>query len=163
MSIINSVMEFKHTIVEELGSTPLAPSANKRVTTSLDGDSSTLSPTTSPTVNAGAYGSGSLSGGAKTLDLTAIPSTGGVSVDLTGKKLRRMSIKNNGSSAMTFKSGASNGYTAPFSSGGQVIQPGCRLMIELLDTAPAVSSTVKTFDITGTGTDAFSYKMDFGS
>jgi len=109
----------------------------------------------------------SLSGGAKTIDLTALLSTYGRILDGTGLKVRLLRFENRGTHVMTIGKGATNGYDL---FGGSIApavpapdgttQTG--LMISFGDGLAAIDGTHKTIDVAGTLTEQFALSIDLG-
>ena len=111
--------------------------------------------------------------GTTTIDLTAaagvaLPLAASRTVDATGKKLvaMRLSCPATNSGAVNVAPGASNGY-ALLGSGNDVdVRPGETLIAITSGVAsgkPAVSSTVKNIDITGTTNDVILVELYFGT
>lgn len=103
-----------------------------------------------------------LSGGAATIDLTAVPSAGG-NVSFSGLKLRGYLFKTptTNSGTVTITKGASNGYTIG-TNWKETLAPGQEVVKWMDDEAETCDGTHKTLDLTGTGTDAFSYEVIAG-
>lgn len=141
---------------EVLGDDTLSTTA-KTVTHSQFSESATPSPAV--VFSGDVY---ALSGGAKTLDLTALYTVGGGSADGTGYKVQGFYFKNLGANAMTIVGGASNGYLIFGTSGSVVIQPSGWMVINHIDASADVSSTVKTIDVSGTGSQTFECAMILG-
>lgn len=105
-----------------------------------------------------------LSTGALTIDLTALtPDINGATLDLTGKKVRALFFHNlSSTNTMTFAKGASNGLDSLSGSWTMTLLAGERRCIDLSAVAvasiAAISASIKTIDVSGTGTDTF----DFG-
>jgi len=92
-----------------------------------------------------------LSGGAATLDLTAITDLLGLgTVTISGltPAWTKFTNPSTNANAVTIAKGASNGYTGFGSSFSITLQPGGEILIRLATVA--VSGSVKTLDITGT-------------
>ena len=113
--------------------------------------SDVLSATTTPPVTKFAFVVKALSGGAGTIDLTALPHDG-ATVDMTGLKIQALKIKNkSGNAAMTFTEGASNGYALLGAAFSFILLAGQEITIRGNDATPDVASGDRTIDITGTG------------
>lgn len=99
-----------------------------------------------------------LSGGAATIDLTALTNSGdtaGGSLDLTGLKVQAIYFEvSSGDSAMTITTGATNGYNLPHAGFSYQLAGGESLMLSLNETAQDVGASDKDIDIAGTGTDS---------
>lgn len=102
-----------------------------------------------------------LTAGAVTVDLTALEGVN-TTVDGDGKRPRFIYIKNNGAAAMTFTKGASNGSTILGTTWTVIVAPGKMFQQECADDVPAISATVKTIDVTGTGTETFDLAIIIG-
>lgn len=114
-----------------------------------------LSATTAVPVTKKAFDTVALVTGAKTLDFTALNDDLLGSIDLTGLKIQIFKLYNLGAAAMTVAKGASNGYTGFGSSFSVVVPPGGEVVFYGAEGAADVSGSVKTIDITGTGTQTF--------
>lgn len=123
-----------------------------------------LTSSTTPTVNAEGVGIATLSGGAVTLDLTAATGLNGVAVSFSGKAPRAILFENPAANAnaITIAKGASNGYTGLGASFSLTLQPKQKALVYLENAGTAVSGTVKTFDLTGTGAQFLKYQLIAG-
>lgn len=169
-STFSCTLMAQFTAQETLGTSDApAASSDKRLThDGFNVSALTFSSSTTPDVERVAYFAKSLSGGAATIDLTAVAHNG-QTVDMTGKKLRAMLVKfdsaNTGS--LNIAPGASNGYDLFGASNDMTIpaqtgtMPGL-LLITFGDNAPAVAAADKNIDLTGTGTETFYFGMWFG-
>lgn len=122
----------------------------------------TLTGSSSPNVTAHAVGKQALSAGAATIDLRSVTGLNGVAVDLNGLKPRYVLLENTGANDMVVAKGASNGYTGFGSAFSVTVKAGCRHLMEIGDSGTAVSSTVKTLDVTGTGSQELKYQIVAG-
>lgn len=123
----------------------------------------TLTSATTPDVTKAAYQTVTLSGGAATIDLTSLLLNASA-VTLDGTQPRGVHLKNTGAASMTIAKGASNGYTGFGASFSVTLPPNAGFLMEWgTDNATAVSSTVKTLDITGTGTDTLQVSVAAGT
>ena len=115
-----------------------------------------LTSTSTPAITQVASFLTTLSGGAATIDLTALTDAGGA-LDLTGLKVQAIYFKvSAGDSAMTFTTGASNGYNL----GGDalfsvILAGGESACYSWNETSQDVAAGDKDLDIAGTGTDSF--------
>lgn len=123
-----------------------------------------LTGTTTPPVTAHGVGAVTMTAGAGTLDLRALTGLNGAAVDLNGLKPRAILFENPATNAnpITIAKGASNGYTGLGSAFSITLQPGQKHLARLGAAGTAVSATVKTFDITGTGTQVLKYQTVAG-
>jgi len=155
------------TVTEILPNNTYSASSSKRtVTHDQFNPSRTLDATTTPNATEVAAFQAVLSSGALTLDLTALVTTNGKTLDASALKLRQILIVNPGSNDITIKTGASNGYAAsskPFHANGQIVPAGGDLLLFFNAGTPAVSGSVKTLDLAGTGTDFAYIEMVFGT
>lgn len=105
--------------------------------------------------NLSSHFTGNLSGGAATLDLTALPD----GANFSGKKIRGFAIRISYSATgvVTVAKGSSNGYpilgTADGVDGTVDIDRGI-FIVSLDDPVPAVSGTQKTVDLSSADSDA---------
>ena len=101
-----------------------------------------------------------MTAGAATLDLRACEGTQGA-VDLNGLKPRVIIIEAKAGNAnpITIAKGASNGYTGFGAAFSITLQPGQKVMIDDNGAGTAVSGTVKTLDVSGTGTQGLNYMI----
>ena len=115
----------------------------------------TVTGDTTPNATKAAYQTFTLTDGAATVDLTSLLLNGSA-VTFDGLNPRAIHIKNTGAASMTFAKGASNGFTGLGASFSLTLPAGAGVLVDWpSDNATAVSSTVKTIDVTGTGTDTF--------
>ena len=111
-----------------------------------------LSSTTTPDVEAVSYQVAALVAGAKTIDLTALPTTEGT-YNATGKKVRAFMVKNRtGNAALTISEGATDGYALLGAGFSFRLAANQQAVFYLADAAPVVAAADKTIDLSGTGT-----------
>jgi hypothetical protein len=122
----------------------------------------TLDGTTTPDITKAAYQTFTLVAGAKTIDLTDLL-LNAAAVTFSGLKPRAIRFRNTGAAAMTIAKGASNGYTGLGSAFSLTLQPGQSQLFYLHDQGTAVSGSVKTFDVSGTGTDTLQFSAVAGT
>jgi len=105
-----------------------------------------------------------LTAGAATIDLTAMPSTNGATVDGTGKRVQAAKFKNPSDNAnnMTITEGASNGYDGFGASFSIILVPGAEVTIFTNDGGTDISGTNKTIDIAGTSTQTLEVSLVLG-
>lgn len=121
-----------------------------------------LTPSSTPDVEAVSYQTLALTAGAKTIDLTALPVTGGT-YDATGKKVRAFMVKNKaGNAVLTVSEGATNGYALLGTGFTFKLLAGQQLLVYLADSAPTVASGDKTIDFAGTGTEESEISIAIG-
>lgn len=123
-----------------------------------------LNATSTPAVTKGWQDQVALSGGAVTIDLTALALTGLTSVDFTGLKVQAVKIKVSASAtgAMTFVPGATTGYNIFGASGSLVLPPGGVAVIYAPEGWADVGAGAKNIDVSGTGTETFWIEMVAG-
>lgn len=101
-----------------------------------------------------------LSGGAASIDLTALLGVNDVSQDATGLKVQTLIVDNPSSNPITLSPGASNPY-ALFGAGNDLVVPaGAVMSFYFADQLADVGASAKTIDLSGTGTDTI--KIGFG-
>lgn len=127
----------------------------------------TLSGSSTPDLDVVCFTKVTLSGGSKTLDLTATVDVSGVTFDFTGKKLCLLRIYNPSANSVNITAGAANPYTDFWGTSNDLdLDAGEEIMKRVRDSNSnpnaAVSATVKNIDWSGTGTDFFLVTMGFG-
>lgn len=132
--------------------------ADQTFTHVIDGDSGSLTGSSTPAVSKAWSDEVQLTAGALSLDLTSL-SRGSVlsSLDLTGLKLQLIKIKAAiaNTDTVTIADGASNGYSIFGDTSGSItLGSGDVAMFLFAETLPDVSATVKTIDISSSDTDA---------
>ena len=143
--------------------TPAATDAKSLVTHDGFNVASDLTSTTGVPVTKAATFTIALSGGAISIDLTALPGTNLGTVDMSTLKVQFVLFQNPlGNAAMTIADGASNGYGGWGASFLVVLQPGCSCMLQGLDLEPDVGASAKVWDITGTGTESLNVSVVCG-
>lgn len=135
------------------------------VTLSGMNTSVTLGAGTTPAVTKGTAFQQALSGGAATIDLTALPGlTGEETIDGTGLKIQTLKLANpsDNNGTITVVQGASNAYqlgganfTIPIPVGGEVT-------LYFPEGNPDVASGAKEIDLSGTGTDPLNVSVTLG-
>jgi hypothetical protein len=148
---------------------PSTPAANSAASLTHDAFniSQSLGAATTPVGTKIAFFELALSGGAASIDLTALPHNGGT-VDGTGLKVQAALFRNPAANAaMTVKDGASNGYNIFGDSSGQVTIPGhatkaSAVMLFFPEGLPDVAAGAKTIDVTGTGTEVLEVGLVLG-
>lgn len=112
-----------------------------------------------------ASGTKLLSGGAGTLDMTALPGkTADETVDATGLKLQLAIFHNLDANAntITVTFGAANPYLLGGTGFKWILSPGDTLMVKKKDSAPDVAAGAKDIDLAGTGAQGLEYHCVFG-
>ena len=125
--------------------------SNPSVTHIIGLGSTQRTPTTTPPTSKSWEGVVTLSAGAATLDLTALPYGTLSAVDLTGLKINAIHLFAHATNTapITVAPGLTNPYDPDFDT--LVLQPRDEVIIRKhLATLPAVASGVKTLDFTGT-------------
>lgn len=137
-------------------------------TVTVDGlsEESTLSASTTPPVTKHSHGQKALSAGSATIDLTSLPDISGTAgaVTFNGLKVQRAIFENpiTNANAITVTVGGSDGYLLGGAAWKYILQPGSRIHIENVDTAPDVASNAKNIDITGTGSQELNFHLVAG-
>jgi len=124
----------------------------------------TLKSDSSPPVTCGALFQQALTGGAATIDLTALDGFNDKVVSGTGLRVQLLRVKNPVTNAnpITVAKGASNGYDG-FGAGFSVtLQPGAEATLLTNDAGGDIGSGNKTLDLTGTGTQALDVEIIMG-
>lgn len=105
-----------------------------------------------------------MSGGAGTIDLTAVPGPHGSTVNGNTKKVRACKFVNpaTNANAITIVGGASNGYLLFGASGSIVLLPGDEVTLYKKDNAVTIDGTHKTLDISGNGAQELHCAFIFG-
>lgn len=94
-----------------------------------------------------------LSGGNLTVNLAAVVTNDGRTVDFTSSKIQFIKLRNKSTNAnaMVIANGASNGIDIFGATFSFTLQPGQAVMFDLNNLCPTVASGDRTFDVTGTG------------
>lgn len=152
-------------VTETVGTDAAAYASSSRNSVQFTGGrkEETLTSSSTPAVTTHAVGALTLSSGAGTLDLRTLTGLNGAAVDLNGLKPRYILLHNTGANAMTVAIGASNGYTGLGAAAQLTIPAGCRALLEFGTGGTAVSGSVKTLDISGTGAQVLKYQIVAGS
>lgn len=153
------------TIAETLATNvPAATAANRVVTHNQFNKNVTLTGATSPPVTTCANFNKAMSGGAATVDLTALTGTNGATVDGTGLKVQCMKVSAPASNAnaITLKFGASNPYNLLGSAFQVQLSPGQEIQIFGDDDTPDIASNAKNLDMAGTGTQSLDFAIVMG-
>lgn len=105
-----------------------------------------------------------LSAGAATIDLRALPATNGGTLDGNGLKVQLVKFRNKPENAndITIVKGATNGYNLAGANFSVTLAPDQELTLYLDDKAPDVSGTAKTLDVTGTGSQILEVEFVLG-
>lgn len=152
-------------VTETIGTDAAAYVASNRNSVQYTGGrkEETLNAGSTPSATVHAVGKLTLSSGSGTIDLRTLTGLNGVAVDLNGLKPRYVLLHNTGANDMTVAKGASNGYTGFGSSFSMTVKAGCRVLLEIGENGTAISGTVKTLDVTGTGAQELKYQLVAGS
>jgi hypothetical protein len=105
-----------------------------------------------------------LTSGAATIDLTALPSVYNATVDGTGLRVQLVKLKapaTNGN-AVTIVPGASNGYNLFGATSKITLQPGEQVEFLGIDLQPEIGNSAKTIDISGTGSQKLDVQLVMG-
>lgn len=150
-------------VTESIGNVPLVDANQSSILHDKLNRSVSLSGSTTPAVSVVIAETFALTAGAGTIDLTAMTGTNGATVNATGLKAKLCKIHNPATNAaFTVKAGATNPYPLLGAAFLIVLQPDQEILAYLLDAGSAVSSTVKSIDLAGTGTQAIEMIIVFG-
>lgn len=118
-----------------------------------------------PAVTEGGLCTKAMTAGAATLDLTALVDVRGRTFSLSGLKVVSVKIVALAANAgpVTISKGASNGYTGFGSAYSETLPAGAEVTRYLGSSGTAVSGTVKTLDLAGTGTDGVQISIAGGT
>lgn len=121
----------------------------------------TLNSSSTPAATVMASFNKALSGGAATIDLTALVGTGGGAVSLNGLKVRAIKITApiGNANPITLVNGASNGHNLTGGAISIVIYPGQEILMYLKDASVAVDGTHKTWDLSGTAAQSLNFEI----
>lgn len=148
--------KFQATVIETLGSNTDSASATRRKVIHDQFDEfGTLTSATSVPVTTVAEAVVALSGGAKTIDLTALTGTNGATVSMSGLKVQIFRFKNLGANQMTIVGGAANGYLLWGASGSVIVPAGGIVQFFGNETLADVDGTHKNIDVSGTAAQTF--------
>ncbi len=151
---VSAVVALTCTVTETVGTTPSAASTGTGATVVHDqfNYSATLTGASSPAATKVAGFDLALSGGAATIDLTALTGTNGGTINGTGLRVEVFKVKalETNSNPLTFAVGASNGYDLMGADTSVTLLPGQQVMFLGNDAAPSIGSGDKTIDFTGT-------------
>lgn len=139
-----------------VGIPDVSASTNANVTHDQWNTTKSLNSGSSPPVTVSASFLATLSGGALTVDLTAMSGTNGAAVSASGLTPRCIKFQNPSGNAnpITIAKGAASGYTGLGATFLLTLQPGQEASFYLAANGTAVSGGVKTFDLTGTASQA---------
>lgn len=131
----------------------------------LNTDATTYTASTSVPVTKFSSGEKTLSGGAGTLNLAALPGvTADETVDGTGLKVQFAWFRNKSTNAnnITITFGASNPYNLLGSAFVMVLAPGQSVKIFGNEATPDVASGAKNIDLAGTASQILEYQIVMG-
>lgn len=157
---VSAALAMSLTITESLSAAGISTS-NNTLKYSAFNVSKTLNASSSPTVTKSAVGQLALSSGSVTMNLAAVVTSAGATVDFTGRKIQGFLLQNPGTNAnnMTFVPGASNGIDIFGASSKIVLEPGQSYLMDFANAGQTVASGDRTIDVTGTGTQAFNFAI----
>lgn len=146
-------------------STPGATGGGAKLTHTAFNQSLALPTSTIPVTKAYVT-SKALSGGAVSIDLTTLTDISQSATDLTGLKVQAILALNpsTNANAITITEGASNGHSisASSSSWKVTLQPGAWFLFYGNDAGQDVGASDKTWDLSGTGSQALSIAVIAG-
>jgi len=124
-----------------------------------------LNSSSTPAVSEAGYCTQAMTAGAATIDLTSVATNRGRTMNFTGVKIRTLRLRNpsTNTGSITVVKGASNGYTGFGSSFSTVLKPGYEMLIYDGGNGVAVSASVKTLDISGTGAETLQFSVSGGA
>jgi hypothetical protein len=151
---------FKMTALETLN---IDAAAGAKVTHSgFDKTNLTLNGSSTPPISMASYQIYALSGGAATIDLTALLGVNDVAQDATGLKVQTLILENVSDNAITISPGSSNPYPLFGSGNDLVVPPGAVMQFFWNDELADVSGTVCEIDLSGAGTDTIRIGLCLG-
>jgi len=144
-----------------------ADTANNTVTLDGDDEDFTLTGTTTPAITKVSRFTITLSAGAATLDLTAIPGlTPNETIDGTGLKVQAIKFTPSSGNAnpITASKGGTNGYglTAAGTTWSIPMDAGQSSLRNTNNAAPAIGGSAKTIDFAGTGSQTIKVTIWLG-
>lgn len=129
----------------------------------------TLDSNSVPSPTKQAVGTLTLSGGAGTIDFSALTELNGIALDVSGGtyKLLAYRFRNKGANSMSISKGASNGLAAALGTLA-IILPALTSTVPsqvsaVLGAGVTVDGTHKTLDVAGTGAQTLDYELVFGA
>jgi len=140
--------------VTEVLSTNVPAGTDKTVTHTGYNTTKTLNGTSSPPATKVAAFEQALTGGAATIDLSALVGTNGATVVGTGLRVQAVKFrgKSDNANPITVAKGASNGYDGFGASFSITLDPGAEVTILPDDAGSDIGSGNKNLDVSGTGT-----------
>ena len=144
--------------------TTSAPEATRKIThTSFDATAA-YAAASSPPVTTIAAGELTMTGGAGSLDLTALVGTNGKVVDGSGLRVQFLKLinKTGNANVITVTEGASNGYDGLGASFSITLAPGGEILLKAMDAGGDIAAGNKILDVTGTGSQVLQYAVVMG-
>lgn len=139
------------TVVETVETgTPAATDANSQITHNQYNTTASLTSATTPPVTKTAFFLQALSGGAATIDLTALSGTNGATIDGTGLKVQAFKMKNLGANTMSITFGGSNPYELTGSDFKITLTQNQEVLIYGNDATPDIGGAACEMDLAGT-------------
>jgi len=155
VTIVSVTTKSEITCVEQL---TLGPGATTRTT---DGGANTtqlkLTPASTPAVSAKSHFAQALSGGAATIDLTALKDSQNNTIAATGLRVQAVKVQNPNADALVVTPGVSNGYGLTFT-----VPPQGEVLITSASLLPVVGSGAKNLALAGTGTESSNWMIILG-
>jgi 2-succinyl-5-enolpyruvyl-6-hydroxy-3-cyclohexene-1-carboxylate synthase len=151
--------------VLETGVSGVATAAKKTVThDKYNTGPTTLSAATTPAASKVAEFEAALTAGAASIDLSALVGTNGATVVGTGLKVQafKFRAKSTNTGPITIAKGASDGYGLLGAAFSVALAPGAEMQSLTAGGSPAVGSSAKTLDLSGTGTDVLEVAIILG-
>jgi hypothetical protein len=152
-------------IVETLNGLAVSPGDNTVTLTGLN-ETVALTGSTTPPVSAATAFAVTMSGGAATIDLTALPGlTPSETINATGLKGAAIKMSNplTNANKIAVSQGASNAFRLDAATNWSVVlAPGQSVLFNLDGLTDAVGSTHKTIDLAGTGSQVLNVEIALG-
>lgn len=124
-----------------------------------------LDASSTPDITEGGLVQKAMVAGAATLDLTSLADVLGRTFSLSTLKPRSIKVKalDANVGAITISKGATDGYTGLGAAFSLTLPAGAEQTVYLGESGTAVSGTVKTLDLVGTGTDGIQLSISAGA
>ena len=162
---VNVAYQAKVAVTETLESNvPATPTGSRSVVHSAWDSTKTLKSDSTPPATKVAVFEKALSGGAATIDLTALTGTNSATVVGSGLRVQVLRVKapaTNGN-PITIAKGASNGYDGLGASFSHALVPGGEATFFLNDAGGDIGGTNKNLDLAGTGSQVLQVEVVLG-
>ena len=162
---VNVAYQAKVAVTETLESNvPATPTGSRSVVHSAWDSTKTLKSDSSPPATKIAAFEQALTGGAATIDLTALTGTNGATVVGSGLRVQVLRVRapaTNGN-PITIAKGISNGYDGLGASFSHALVPGGEALFFLNDAGGDIGGSNKTLDLDGTGSQVLQVEVVLG-